>query len=229
MFQASIFVELGDGQKALFWTDRWLQGQSITDLAPCLCAAISPRIKKQRTVAQALHEDDWTRDISGALTVQVIMDYLLMWDLTRAVQLAPDRPDIICWKWNADTRYSTSSAYSAFFIGQHPVPGTKVLRKARAPAKCKFFIWLVLHNRCWTADRRKRHGLQDDDSCALCSQSSETIDHLLVVCPFSRELWFCLFRKVGWEVVAPTVHEYALADWWITARKQIQKRSAWFL
>ena len=67
------------------------------------------------------------------------------------------------------------------------------------------------------------------DYLLVCSQSSEMIDHLLVVCPFSRELWFCLFRKVGWEVVAPTVHEYALADWWITARKQIQKRSAWFL
>jgi len=26
MFQSSIYVELGDGRKALFWTDRWLQG-----------------------------------------------------------------------------------------------------------------------------------------------------------------------------------------------------------
>ena len=28
MFQASIYVEVGNGQKALFWTDRWLQGHS---------------------------------------------------------------------------------------------------------------------------------------------------------------------------------------------------------
>jgi len=110
MFQASIFVELGDGNKALFWTDRWLQGQSLADLAPCLCAAVGPRIKKQRIVAQALHEDGWIRDISGALTVQVIMDYLLVWNLTRDVQLVPGRPDNICWKWTSDKCYSTSSA-----------------------------------------------------------------------------------------------------------------------
>ena len=58
-------------------------------------------------------------------------------------------------------------AYSAFFFGQYPVEGAKVLRKTRAPAMCKFFIWLILHDRCWTAARRKRHGLQDDDSCML--------------------------------------------------------------
>ena len=69
MFQASIYVELGNGHKALFWTDRWLQGKSISDLAPCLTNAVGPRIKKQRTVAQALNGDAWVRDIAAALTV----------------------------------------------------------------------------------------------------------------------------------------------------------------
>ena len=46
MFTASIYVELGDGRKALFWTDRWLQGQSLLDLAPCLCNTIGARVKK---------------------------------------------------------------------------------------------------------------------------------------------------------------------------------------
>ena len=35
--------------------------------------------KKQRTVAQALHEDRWIKDIYGGLTVQVILDYLLVY------------------------------------------------------------------------------------------------------------------------------------------------------
>jgi len=93
MFQASIYVELGDGRKALFWTDRWLQGKSLVDVAPSLCRVIGPRIKKTRTVAQALQANRWTKDISGALTVQVILDYLLVWDLMRGVNLVDDRPD----------------------------------------------------------------------------------------------------------------------------------------
>ena len=57
MFQSSIYVELGNGRKALFWTDRWLQGQSLLDIAPSLCNAVRARIKGQRTVAQALQRD----------------------------------------------------------------------------------------------------------------------------------------------------------------------------
>jgi len=76
MFAASIFVELGDGRKALFWTDRWLQGQSISDLAPCLSNTVGRQIKKRRTVAEVLQDNQWIRDISGALTVQVLLEYL---------------------------------------------------------------------------------------------------------------------------------------------------------
>ena len=57
MFQSSIYVELGNGRKALFWTDRWLQGQSLLNIAPFLCNAVRARIKGQRTVAQALQRD----------------------------------------------------------------------------------------------------------------------------------------------------------------------------
>ena len=223
MFQASIYIELGDGLSALFWTDRWLQGRSIADLAPCLWATVGTKVKKHRTVAQALYEDQWIRDISGALTVQVILDYFHVWDLTRGIQLAPQRADKVCWIWTSDKVFSTSSAYLSFFVGQHPTKGAKLLHKVRAPGKCKFFIWLVLHDRCWTAHRRKRHGLQDDDSCTLCSQSPEEIDHLLVGCPFSREVWFRFFYKFGWGILAPNVQHHNLVDWWGSARKNVHK------
>ena len=51
MFRASIYVELGDGLKDSFWTDRWLQVQSLMDTVPCL---FNSGVRKQRTVAQAL-------------------------------------------------------------------------------------------------------------------------------------------------------------------------------
>ncbi|KAL6654017.1 hypothetical protein ACP70R_007482 [Stipagrostis hirtigluma subsp. patula] len=34
MFQASLSVVAGNGTSALFWTDRWLDGQAIKDIAP---------------------------------------------------------------------------------------------------------------------------------------------------------------------------------------------------
>jgi len=69
-----------------------------------------------------------------------------------------------------------------FFEGSTALLGAKELGKTKAPPKVKFFMWLVLHRRIWTANRRLRHGLQDSDDCNLCSQASETCDHLFVGC-----------------------------------------------
>jgi hypothetical protein len=66
--------------------------------------------------------------------------------------------------------------------------GAKELWKARAPNKCRFFVWLVLHGRCWTSDRLFKHGLQSYRDCTLCSQGPEDLNHLLLTCSFSREV-----------------------------------------
>ena len=216
-------VEIGNGQRALFWLDRWLQGKSISELAPCLFNAVGPRVVKHRTVEEGLLNNNWARDISGALTVQVILDYLLVWELTRSVHLMPEMPDRFIWKWTSDHNFSTASAYRAFFIGQTEIQGAKLLTKARAPNKCKFFMWLVLHDRCWTAARRKRHGLQEDDTCILCAQEVESISHLLVRCVFAREVWHRVLSRLGWHTLVPLNGGYDLASWWSSSRKKLQK------
>lgn len=180
---------------------------------------MGPRIQKTRTVADGLQNDRWVRDISSALTVQVLLDYLLIWDLTRDITLRPG----VLWKWTTDQNFSTASAYKSFFIGKHSIPGAKILAKQRSPGKCKFFGWLVLHDRCWTAARRKRHNLQDNDNCALCCQNSETITHLLISCPFAREIWFGVLRPLAWHSLLPCSSSFSLADWWASARKKLPK------
>lgn len=217
MFSASIYVDLGDGRKALFWSDQWLQGQSVADLAPCLCNAVGSRVKKKRTVAQALHHDRWIRDIHGAVTVQVIIDYLRIWDssmlhvVTRFVRCGHR------------TKSSRQHLLTVLLYGSTSDRRGQTLQKVRAPAKCKFFTRLVLHDRCWTADRRKWYGLQDDDTCVLCNQSSGTIEHLLVACPFSREVWFHTLWWLGWEPVAPSTQTTWFTEWWNSARKRVPK------
>ena len=59
--------------------------------------------------------------------------------------------------------------------------------------------------------------------CVLCAQSSETIDHLLTTCPFSREVWFKILRKIGWDRVTPSTLTFNFPSWWTDARKQIPK------
>jgi len=82
--------------------------------------------------------------------VQVIIDYLLVWEIIRQNNhtLSLNVPDRFTWKWTSDGQFTTASAYNAFFMGQHALPGAKVLKKTRAPGHCKFFLWLVLLDWC---------------------------------------------------------------------------------
>ena len=84
-------------------------------------------------------------------------------------------------------------------------------------------MWLVLHDRCWTAARRKCHGLQEDDTCILCAQEVESISHLLVRCVFAREVWHRVLSRLGWHTLVPLNGGYDLASWWSSSRKKLQK------
>lgn len=222
MFRISTTMTVGDGKRTSFWEDKWIEGRSIAELAPSVIRAVGPRIRKTRTVFDALHNYAWVRDITGARTV-LILEYLDLWELIRTVQLQPDLQDKVSWKWTANGSYSAASAYRAYFIGQECIPGAKILHKARAPGKCNFFIWLALHDRCWTAERRKRHNLQDRDDCVLCGQHPESIDHLLLTCVHSREVWLGVLRAAEWHALAPAATTPSLPDWWTQSRRALVK------
>jgi hypothetical protein len=60
-FSASTYTVLGDGRNTAFWTGRWIQGQSVKDIAPALLAFVSNRDIKATTVAAGLSARAWVR------------------------------------------------------------------------------------------------------------------------------------------------------------------------
>ena len=101
------------------------------------------------------------------------------------------------WNWEGNRKYSARSAYGAFFEGKVALAGAQQIWCSRAPTKCKFFLWLALKNRCWTADRLGRRGLPRPASCPFCGQEDEDIDHLLLGCVISREVWHSFLGRWG--------------------------------
>ena len=65
------------------------------------------------------------------------------------------------------------------------------------PPRCKYFVWLATLNRCWTADRLACRGMDYPESCPLCDQDNETVQHLLISCDFARQVWFSILDMVG--------------------------------
>jgi hypothetical protein len=48
-----ILSEIGNGANTLFWTDKWINGRRIADIAPRLLSTIPKRIAAKRTVQEA--------------------------------------------------------------------------------------------------------------------------------------------------------------------------------
>jgi hypothetical protein len=101
-----------------------------------------------------------------------------------------------------------------FFFGSTLFAPYERIWKTWAPAKCHFFLWLVAHNKCWTADHLARRGLPHPEKCPLCDQHDETINHILVSCVFARQFWYILFQQVGLHALAPQPSDSSFDGWW---------------
>jgi len=130
------------------------------------------------------------------------------------VELQPDIEYTHIWQFSATGQYSTKSAYKALFIGSTHFSPWERIWKSWAPSKCKIFMWIVAHKKCWTADRLTRKGLPHPVACPLCDQSDETLDHLLVSCVFSRQVWFIILQGFGLQDLAPQVGEPSFEEGW---------------
>jgi hypothetical protein len=75
-------------------------------------------------------------------------------------------------------------------------------------------MWTVAHKKCWIADRLARKELPHPAVCSLCDQVEETIDHLLVPCVFSRQMWFNVLQELGLQALAPGLDDLIFDDWW---------------
>jgi hypothetical protein len=71
----AVCSEVGNGNNTLFWSDKWMRGCRVTDLAPSLIIAVPEKIKSKRLVAKALEDNRWVNDIQGNLSVVGLYEF----------------------------------------------------------------------------------------------------------------------------------------------------------
>jgi hypothetical protein len=114
--------------------------------------------------------------------------------------------DSVTWILTADKTYSAKSSYEAQFYGRLDTNGRKYLLK-------DFFFLLLLQNRLWTADRLRTRGWTHDDKCCFCSQVLENDEHLVLKCPFVKEVWAeCATTEQ--RMVNLVSSSIGIHDWW---------------
>jgi hypothetical protein len=117
LLPCAIHTEIGNGCSTLFWEDRWIHGRNLKDLAPRLLAAVPRQIRNSRTVHTTLANRSWLNDIKGALTVEVLADFLDLWDAILTVNVNPQREDKHIFSFAHNGKYSAKVAYESLFIG----------------------------------------------------------------------------------------------------------------
>jgi len=83
--------------------------------------------------------------------------------------------------------------------------------KTWAPLQVKIFLWLAFRRRHWTGDRRARHGSETRERCYLGDHAQETIDHIVVSCPYTREVWSLIYQAFGRVLLSAT---QSIIKWW---------------
>lgn len=222
LFDIALSSQVGNGANTLFWSDRWLMGNCIADLAPEVVAAVPQRIRSTRTVAEALMNNSWPTDIQGGLSMVGQYDYFILSDVIQDIALSLDE-DQHTWKFEAAGTFTSRSAYRAFFNGSTTFEPWRLIWKTWAPGKCKIFLWLAIRNRCWTADRLQKRGLEHPDKCVLCDQEEETAQHILTSCVFARQFWHEILAPLGLADRAPRLDDCTFAKWWRKASKRTPK------
>jgi hypothetical protein len=145
-------------------------------------------------------------------SIQMIDLFVELWEEMQNVQLT-ENPDVISWTVPNDKCYSASSAYSASYLDRIKKSRLRVVWDVRGEGKIKFFFWLLVQNRLWTADRLEARGWPHEEKCVLCDQESETTNHLILDCSFAKEIWQGL--NLTHPVVAAIANRSTtIPGWW---------------
>lgn len=211
--RAAMHCSLGNGQRINFWSDRWINGQSIEQLAPNLMGFVRPADRRM-CAASALTSQTWLQSIRGAPSVPAIAEFLDLWETLSRFQLSA-APDSFTWRLTAKGSYSSRDTYRAFFFGREFAPCAAEIWHSWAPLEVKIFTWLAVRKRLWTADRLARRGLPNTMQCQLCYQIDEDTTHMLLGCSFSREVWYHSLLPLRLHRFTPTGLQ-DLQDWWLS-------------
>lgn len=179
---------------------------------------------RKRTVRQALLDGSWLHDIIGGLPVVAALQILQLLHVLTQFALT-EQEDRHCWTSTASGIFSTKSTYERYFTGGILFEPHRRLWKTWAPLKVKLFIWLAIWNRCWTVDRPTKRGLPHPDRCLLCDQELEDIDHLLLRCSFSRQIWHQCLRWASKQQLAPSSDDLKFSVWWRRAAMRVDRES----
>jgi hypothetical protein len=73
--------------------------------------------------------------------------------------------------------------------------------KLKSPTKSKKIVWVILNNRAPTWDILQKITVVGLGWCILCQKVEETNKHIIMTCPFTKEVLKGVERMIGYQNV----------------------------
>ena len=87
---------------------------------------------------------------------------------------------------------SATEGYKVFLSSPHAAPNPaswNFIWNYPFVPKIDFFCWTATHKSILTVENLKNRGMEGPSRCPLCCSEEETMNRLLITCPFSQEIW----------------------------------------
>eukprot|EP00253_Pinus_taeda_P007705 PITA_07705 len=215
---------VGNGESVRIGRDPWVGCSEGFALSPDLLTHLDEKgIKSLNQIANMNQSSIWGQPWKSevALVLDLIWRnewQLFLQELRRSNVRLKDRPDSLVWAHAETSLYSPKAGYNFLMKKKGwdpPVWWAKPLFKLKCPKKSRIFFWCALKNKIPTWEILQSRFKQGPGRCPLCLAASESIQHLFLDCPFTRQVWNEVEKflniKLRWEGVdLSTAWEY----WW---------------
>ncbi|KAJ0918571.1 putative reverse transcriptase zinc-binding domain-containing protein [Helianthus annuus] len=201
-FHCFIKGVLGNGKSIYFWLDKWYGDVPLMVKGPRLFAIEE---KKDCRFCDRLPEVGGSGSWNWSWSKNSLK-------LVEAADLE-ECQSLLCgviptagadkWSWTPDNSGIFSTASVKALSEEVDNSGNSVWKWKGSwiPSKCKIFIWRSNLGRIPTRNALARRDIQiDSEDCILCSDASETVDHIFSACEVSLRVWH---RLSVWAKIPP--------------------------
>ncbi|KAE8684401.1 hypothetical protein F3Y22_tig00111131pilonHSYRG00159 [Hibiscus syriacus] len=105
--------------------------------------------------------------------------------------------DCVGWSQGKDNEFTIKSAYTIRIGGSPDLhdPIWKRIHHYRGIQRIKIFMWLACQGKLMSNDEMARRHFTSDTGCFVCTNGTETIDHVLMYCPPALAIWNDLIKN----------------------------------
>lgn len=124
-----------------------------------------------------------------------------------------DEEDRVRWLMSNDGNFLVKSLYKVLEPDSPVCFLVKIIWNHWVQPKISFFAWEASWGKVLTLNQIQKKGWALSNRCFLCQDYEESIDHLLLHCKKTREVWNLFFTLFGVCWVFPSSVRETLVRW----------------